>query len=247
MSEQTPLDILREYWGYEAFRGIQSDIINSILEGKDTLGLMPTGGGKSVCFQVPALMLEGVCIVVTPLISLMKDQVQQLKARGIKAEAVYSGMMKDDIVRILDNAVFGAYKLLYLSPERLSSELFLAKLVRMRRVSMIVVDEAHCISQWGYDFRPSYLQIAQIRHLLASAHVPILALTATATPKVVEDIQKQLEFKERNVFSMSFERKNLIYVVRETEDKGGEMLKILHGIPVGSAIIYARTRQQRWT
>ena len=244
MSEQTPLDILREYWGYEAFRGIQSDIINSILEGKDTLGLMPTGGGKSVCFQVPALMLEGVCIVVTPLISLMKDQVQQLKARGIKAEAVYSGMMKDDIVRILDNAVFGAYKLLYLSPERLSSELFLAKLVRMRRVSMIVVDEAHCISQWGYDFRPSYLQIAQIRHLLASAHVPILALTATATPKVVEDIQKQLEFKERNVFSMSFERKNLIYVVRETEDKGGEMLKILHGIPVGSAIIYARTRQQ---
>ena len=244
MSEQTPLDILREYWGYEAFRGIQSDIINSILEGKDTLGLMPTGGGKSICFQVPALMLEGVCIVVTPLISLMKDQVQQLKARGIKAEAVYSGMMKDDIVRILDNAVFGAYKLLYLSPERLSSELFLAKLVRMRRVSMIVVDEAHCISQWGYDFRPSYLQIAQIRHLLASAHVPILALTATATPKVVEDIQKQLEFKERNVFSMSFERKNLIYVVRETEDKGGEMLKILHGIPVGSAIIYARTRQQ---
>ena len=239
-----PLDILKQYWGYDSFRGIQSDIIESILAGKDTLGLMPTGGGKSICFQVPALMLEGLCLVVTPLISLMKDQVQQLKNRGVRAEAVYSGMMRDDIVRVLDNAVHGAYKLLYISPERLSSELFLAKLARMRQVSMIVVDEAHCISQWGYDFRPSYLQIAKIRRLLPVDDVPVLALTATATPKVVDDIQERLGFRARNVFSMSFERKNLIYVVRETEDRAGEMLHILRGVPTGSAIVYTRTRQQ---
>ncbi len=239
-----PLDILKQYWGYDSFRGIQSDIIESILAGKDTLGLMPTGGGKSICFQVPALMLEGLCLVVTPLISLMKDQVQQLKNRGVRAEAVYSGMMRDDIVRVLDNAVHGAYKLLYISPERLSSELFLAKLARMRQVSMIVVDEAHCISQWGYDFRPSYLQIAKIRRLLPVDDVPVLALTATATPKVVDDIQERLGFRARNVFSMSFERKNLIYVVRETEDRAEEMLHILRGVPTGSAIVYTRTRQQ---
>ncbi|MBR1668052.1 MAG: RecQ family ATP-dependent DNA helicase [Bacteroidaceae bacterium] len=239
-----PLDILKEYWGYDSFRGIQSEIIESICQGRDTLGLMPTGGGKSICFQVPALMFEGVCIVVTPLISLMKDQVQQLKQRGIKAEAVYSGMMRDDIVRVLDNAVLGAYKLLYISPERLSSDLFMAKLERMRQVSMIVVDEAHCISQWGYDFRPSYLQIAKIRQMLPSDSVPVLALTATATPKVVDDIQERLSFKEKNVFSMSFERKNLIYVVRETEDRAGELLKILQGVHNGSAIVYTRTRQQ---
>ena len=209
-----PLDILKEYWGYDSFRGIQSDIIESVLNGHDTLGLMPTGGGKSICFQVPALMRDGVCIVVTPLISLMKDQVQQLKNRGIKAEAVYSGMMREDIVRVLDNAVLGGYKLLYVSPERLSTEIFLAKLARMRQVSMIVVDEAHCISQWGYDFRPSYLQIAKMRNFLPNGDVPVLALTATATPKVVDDIQERLGFKEKNVFSMSFERKNLIYVVR---------------------------------
>ena len=239
-----PLDILKEYWGYDSFRGIQHDIIESILNGRDTLGLMPTGGGKSICFQVPALMMDGLCIVVTPLISLMKDQVLQLKRRGIKAEAVYSGMMHDDIIRVLDNAVLGAYKLLYISPERLSSELFLAKLARMRQVSMIVVDEAHCISQWGYDFRPSYLQIAKIRQLLPIENVPVLALTATATPKVVDDIQERLGFREKNVFSMSFERKNLIYVVRETEDRAGEMLHILQGVPEGSAIVYTRTRQQ---
>ena len=239
-----PLDILKEYWGYDSFRGIQHDIIESILNGHDTLGLMPTGGGKSICFQVPALMLDGLCLVVTPLISLMKDQVLQLKRRGVKAEAVYSGMMQDDIVRVLDNAVLGAYKLLYISPERLSSELFLAKLERMRQVSMIVVDEAHCISQWGYDFRPSYLQISKIRRLLPTDDVPVLALTATATPKVVDDIQEQLDFREKNVFSMSFERKNLIYVVRETEDRAGEMLHILQGVPNGSAIVYTRTRQQ---
>ena len=168
-----PLDILKEYWGYDSFRGIQSDIIESVLNGHDTLGLMPTGGGKSICFQVPALMRDGVCIVVTPLISLMKDQVQQLKNRGIKAEAVYSGMMREDIVRVLDNAVLGGYKLLYVSPERLSTEIFLAKLARMRQVSMIVVDEAHCISQWGYDFRPSYLQIAKMRNLLPNGDVPV--------------------------------------------------------------------------
>ena len=239
-----PLDILKEYWGYESFRGIQSDIIGSILEGRDTLGLMPTGGGKSLCFQVPALMREGLCIVVTPLISLMKDQVQQLKNRGIRAEAVYSGMMREDIVRVLDNAVLGAYKLLYISPERLSSDLFLAKLERMRQVSMIVVDEAHCISQWGYDFRPSYLQIAKIRQLLPARDVPVLALTATATPKVVDDIQERLGFREKNVYSMSFERKNLIYVVRGTENRVEEMLHILQSVPSGSAIVYTRTRQQ---
>ena len=239
-----PLDILKEYWGYDSFRGIQSDIIESVLKGRDTMGLMPTGGGKSICFQVPALMMEGVCIVITPLIALMKDQVQQLKNRGIKAEAIYSGMMRDDIIRVLDNAVLGAYKLLYISPERLSTEIFLAKLERMRQVSMIVVDEAHCISQWGYDFRPSYLQIAKIRRLLPDDGVPVLALTATATPKVVDDIQEQLGFREKNAFSMSFERKNLIYVVRETEDRAGEMLHILQGVPNGSAIVYTRTRQQ---
>ncbi|MDE5739663.1 MAG: RecQ family ATP-dependent DNA helicase [Bacteroidaceae bacterium] len=241
---QKPLDILKKHWGYDSFRGIQRDIIESILGGCDTLGLMPTGGGKSICFQVPALMMEGLCIVVTPLISLMKDQVQQLKQRGIRAEAVYSGMMHDDIVRVLDNAVLGAYRLLYISPERLSSELFMLKLRRMRHVSMIVVDEAHCISQWGYDFRPSYLQIAKIRQFLPCSDVPVLALTATATPKVVDDIQERLGFREKNVFSMSFERKNLIYVVRETEDRAGEMLHILQGVPNGSAIVYTRTRQQ---
>ncbi|MBO4673430.1 MAG: RecQ family ATP-dependent DNA helicase [Bacteroidaceae bacterium] len=239
-----PLDVLKEYWGYDSFRGIQGEVIGSVLDGRDTLGLMPTGGGKSICFQVPALIREGLCLVVTPLISLMKDQVQQLKNRGVKAEAVYSGMMRDDIIRVLDNAVLGGYKLLYISPERLSSDLFMAKLERMRQVSMIVVDEAHCISQWGYDFRPSYLQIAKIRQLLPSDDVPILALTATATPKVVNDIQERLHFREKNVFSMSFERKNLIYVVRETEDRVGEMLHILQGVPNGSAIVYTRTRQQ---
>ena len=237
------LDILKEYWGYDSFRGIQQEVIGSILEGHDTLGLMPTGGGKSICFQVPALMLDGLCIVVTPLISLMKDQVHQLKLRGIKAEAVYSGMMHEDIVRVLDNAVLGAYKLLYISPERLSSQLFQAKIERMRQVSMLVVDEAHCISQWGYDFRPSYMQIAKMRHSLPEG-VPVLALTATATPKVVDDIQERLAFREKRVFSMSFERKNLIYVVRATEDRTGELLHILQSVPTGSAIVYTRTRQQ---
>ena len=238
-----PLDILRQHWGYDSFRGIQSEVIESILSGRDTLGLMPTGGGKSICFQVPALLLDGLCLVVTPLISLMKDQVQQLKDRGVRAEAVYSGMMREDIIRVLDNAVLGAYKLLYISPERLASELFMAKLERMRQVSLIVVDEAHCISQWGYDFRPSYLQIARVRQLLPKSDVPILALTATATPRVVADIQERLGFRAENVLSMSFERKNLVYVVRETEDRPAEMLRVLRGVP-GSAIVYTHTRQQ---
>ena len=243
MTTERSLDILKRYWGYESFRDIQSEVIESVCQGRDTLGLMPTGGGKSLCFQVPALMRDGLCLVITPLISLMKDQVQQLKNRGIRAEAVYSGMMHDDIIRVLDNAVLGAYKLLYISPERLSSELFMAKLERMRQVSMLVVDEAHCISQWGYDFRPSYLKIADVRQLLPS-DVPVLALTATATPRVVDDIQERLGFRKKNVFSMSFERKNLIYVVRETEDRAGEMLHVLQGVPDGSAIVYTRTRQQ---
>lgn len=241
MAESKYLDILQHYWGYTSFRGIQQDIIESICSGRDTLGLMPTGGGKSICFQVPALAMEGLCIVLTPLVSLMKDQVQQLRNRNIRAAAIYSGMMRDDIICVLDNAIHGAYKLLYISPERLSSDLFRAKLVRMRKVSMIVVDEAHCISQWGYDFRPSYLQIAMLRQQFPS--IPVLALTATATPQVANDIQERLAFREKNLFSMSFERKNLVYVVRETQDRAQEMLHVLQSVPQGSAIVYTRTRQ----
>lgn len=235
-------DILKQYWGFDSFRGIQEEIIGSIGEGHDTLGLMPTGGGKSVCFQVPALAVEGLCIVITPLIALMKDQVRQLRAKGIKAAAVYSGMMREDVVRVFDNCILGNYKFLYVSPERLASDIFLAKLERMHHISMITVDEAHCVSQWGYDFRPSYLQIAHIRHLIPY-HVPVLALTATAAPKVVDDIMEKLEFKEKHVFSMSFERKNIIYVVRDTENKAEEMLHILSSVPQGSAIVYTRSRR----
>lgn len=237
-------DLLKQYWGYDAFRGIQADIVRSVCEGHDTLGLMPTGGGKSICFQVPALAMDGLCIVVTPLVSLMRDQVRGLHQRGIQAEAIYSGMMKDDILRILDNSVLGAYKLLYVSPERLNSELFRSKLQRMRQISMVVVDEAHCISQWGHDFRPAYRRIADLRLLLPQSDVPVLALTATATPEVVEDIQRQLAFRKSNVLSMSFERKNLIYVVRETEDRACEMLNVLTGVGQGSAIVYVRSRQE---
>lgn len=235
------LSILKQYWGYDSFRGVQADVIRSIGEGRDTLGLMPTGGGKSVCFQVPALAAEGLCIVVTPLIALMKDQVQQLRQRGIAAAAVYSGIPHEQLVTILDNAVLGAYKFLYLSPERLQSELMRAKLQRMVKVCMLVVDEAHCVSQWGYDFRPSYLQIADVRRLLPSG-VPVLALTATAPPRVARDIQLQLGFRAENAFSMSFERKNIVYVVRETENKMREALHILSSVPQGSAIVYTRSR-----
>ena len=234
------LDILHKYWGYPDFRGIQREIIESIGTGKDTLGLMPTGGGKSLTFQVPALAQDGVCIVITPLIALMKDQVEHLRHKGITAAAIYSGMSRDAIVTTLENCIFGGVKLLYISPERISSDLFQIKLKHMK-VSFITVDEAHCISQWGYDFRPSYLQIAVIRKLVPN--VPILALTATATPDVIDDIQERLGFTEKNVFRMSFERKNLVYVVRQAEDKEAEMVHILQSIPK-TAIVYCRTRKR---
>ena len=237
--------ILKKFWGYDDFRGIQREIIESIGSGHDTLGLMPTGGGKSITFQVPALAQEGTCIVITPLIALMKDQVDNLRRRGIKAAAIYSGLTHEEIIVTLENAIFGGIKLLYVSPERLSSELFQTKLRHMK-VSFITVDEAHCISQWGYDFRPSYLQIAQIRKLIPNA--PVLALTATATPQVVEDIQAKLTshlspLTSFNVFKMSFERKNLAYVVRHADDKIGELIHILKSTK-GSAIVYARSRRR---
>lgn len=232
--------ILREYWGYDNFRGIQEEIIQSICSGKDTLGLMPTGGGKSITFQVPALSLDGVCIVITPLIALMKDQVDHLKAKGISAAAIYSGMTRDEILKTLENAVFGAIKLLYVSPERIGSPLFQKKVSHMR-VSFITVDEAHCISQWGYDFRPAYLQIINLRKIKPEA--PILALTATATLKVIDDIQQCLAFHEKNVFRMSFERKNLAYVVRIAADKEAELVHILQAVP-GCAIVYVRSRKK---
>lgn len=234
------LDILKKYWGYEDFRGIQREIIESVGSGRDTLGLMPTGGGKSITFQVPALAQEGVCLVITPLIALMKDQVSHLRQRGIRAAAIHSDMTHSAILQALDNCVYGGTQILYVSPERLHSELFQAKFRHMK-VSFITVDEAHCISQWGYDFRPSYLHIAEIRQL--KPEIPMLALTATATKEVVEDIQEQLRFKEKNVFRMSFERKNLAYVVRKATDKPSELRHILNSVN-GSAIVYARSRKR---
>ena len=251
------VSILHKYWGFPDFRGIQREIIESIGAGKDTLGMMPTGGGKSLTFQVPALAQYGVCIVITPLITLMRDQVEHLLQLGIRAAAIHSDMRREEIVTILDNCVLGGVKILYISPERLSSELFQTKLRHMK-VSFITVDEAHCISQWGYDFRPSYLEIAKIRDLLASntqsttiaspsrgrsegASIPILALTATATPRVVDDIQNRLGFAEKNVFSMSFERKNLAYIVRTATDKQQELIHILKSTQ-GTAIVYVSSR-----
>ena len=233
-------EILKRYWGYDAFRDLQEEIITSIGEGKDTLGLMPTGGGKSITFQVPALAKEGMCLVITPLIALMKDQVENLKSRDIKAIAIYSGMTRQEIIVALENCIFGNYKFLYISPERLDTEIFRVKL-RSMNISMITVDESHCISQWGYDFRPAYLKIAEIRELLPG--IPVLALTATATPEVVKDIQQRLHFKKENVFRMSFERKNLAYIVRNTDNKTGEILHILNRMP-GSSIIYVRNRKR---
>ncbi len=230
---------LREYWGYPDFRGIQRDIIESISQGKDTLGLMPTGGGKSITFQVPALVMPGVCIVITPLIALMKDQVDHLRQKGIQAAAIYSGMSRREIITTLENCIFGGIKLLYVSPERLFSDIFKVKFKHMD-VSFVTVDEAHCISQWGYDFRPSYLSIAEIRQL--KPDTAILALTATATPKVIDDIQERLGFKQKNVFRMSFERSNLAYIVRETMDKYTELIHILNAVS-GSAIVYVRSRK----
>ena len=244
--------LLKQYWGYDDFRGIQREIIESIGSGRDTLGLMPTGGGKSITFQVPALAQEGTCIVITPLIALMKDQVANLRRRGIRAAAIYSGLSREEIIITLENCIFGDIRLLYVSPERLSSELFQTKLRHMK-VSFITVDEAHCISQWGYDFRPSYLEIAKIRKLLPG--IPVLALTATATPQVVEDIQEKLTppntslttnpspLTSFNVFKMSFERENLAYVVRRTADKREELIHILSSLK-GSAIVYARSRRR---
>jgi len=239
-------EILKQYWGYDDFRGIQRDIIESICLGHDTLGLMPTGGGKSITFQVPAMAMEGVCIVITPLIALMKDQVHHLRQIGIRAAAIYSGMQHDDILRTLENCILGSTKLLYVSPERLSSQLFQTKLRHMR-ISFITVDEAHCISQWGYDFRPSYLEIANIRHQLPG--IPVLALTATATPEVVADIcdklaspSTHLPSSSFHVFRMSFERKNLAYLVRNCPDKYYELIHILDG-ETGSAIVYVRSRR----
>ena len=237
---QKYLDILKQYWGYDHFRSLQGDIIRSIASGKDTIGLMPTGGGKSLTFQVPAMAMEGICIVVTPLIALMKDQVENLKKRGITAAAIYSGMSYDAIMMTLDNSVFGAYKFLYVSPERLATPVFIEK-VKQATVCLIAVDESHCISQWGYDFRPSYLRIADIRELLPD--VPVLALTATATPEVVKDIQKQLLFKEPNVFQKSFHRSNLAYVVRTVENKDENLIKILNNVP-GTSVVYVRNRKR---
>ncbi len=233
--------ILTKYWGFPDFRPLQEEVIKSLAdENKDVLALLPTGGGKSVIFQIPALAKEGMCLVITPLIALMKDQVENLKEKGIKAAAVYSGMSKGEIDIVLNNAVFGAYKFLYLSPERLSTRIFLARLPDMN-INFVAVDEAHCISQWGYDFRPSYLNIADIRKI--KPEVPFIALTATATPEVSKDIQDKLLFKEYNLFKKSFERKNLIYIVREVEDK----LKYLLKIAVkerGSGIVYVRSRKK---
>ena len=231
--------ILKHYFGYDSFRSIQLDIIKSIANGNNTLGLMPTGGGKSITFQVPALGMDGVCLVISPLISLMQDQVEHLKERGIKAEAIYSGKSHEEIQRILDNAIYGAVKFLYVSPERLQSSLFKAK-IRYMDIAFIVIDEAHCISQWGYDFRPSYLQI---KDLVWEVCKPVLALTASATPEVVKDICRNLNVEDDfNIFRMSFRRKNLRYVVRKVEDKFGQMCHILSSVE-GSAIVYTRNRK----
>ena len=240
MQEKDYLSILRKYWGYEDFRGIQREVIESIGAGRDTLCLMPTGGGKSITFQVPALAMKGVCIVFTPLISLMKDQVEALRRRGIKAAYITSHMEHEMVLTILENSIFGAYRFLYISPERLASSMFLNKLRRME-VCFITVDEAHCICQWGYDFRPSYLEISSIREYFPDC--PILALTATATRKTVSDIQQKLRFREENVLQMSFARDNLAYIVQPEDEIFGGIVRALQSIP-GSCIIYTRSRRK---
>jgi len=232
--------ILKTYWGYDQFRPLQEDIVRRILEGKDTLALLPTGGGKSICFQVPALAMDGICIVVSPLIALMQDQVQNLVRRGIKAVAITGGMSKKEIDVAFDNCVYGQIKFLYLSPERLQTELARVRIARMK-VNFFAVDEAHCISQWGYDFRPPYSQIAEIRELHPNA--PVLALTATATPQVAQDIMQRLAFKNGQVIQSSFRRDNLAYVVRETDDKLGQLLKVAKAVK-GSGVVYVRNRRK---
>ena len=235
---QQPIDILRQYWGHQAFRPMQEDIVRAALAGNDTLALLPTGGGKSICFQVPALCQEGITLVISPLIALMKDQVQNLQRRGIPSAAIYSGMSRREVDIIFENACNGAYKLLYLSPERLQTEMAIARIKRMN-VNLLAVDEAHCVSQWGYDFRPSYLQITSLRELLPK--VPILALTATATKEVLLDIQDKLAFHAPNVFRQSFRRDNLSYSVLYEDKKREKLLDILQHVP-GSGIVYVRTR-----
>ncbi|MCF8331156.1 MAG: RecQ family ATP-dependent DNA helicase [Bacteroidales bacterium] len=241
MSQEKDIhEVLKNYWGYSDFRPLQEDIIRSVIDGQDTLALLPTGGGKSICFQVPALALKGVCIVITPLIALMKDQVDHLKTRGIKAAAVYSGMTARQIDITLENAARGELKFLYCSPERLQTEMFRQRIQRMD-VNILAVDESHCISQWGYDFRPPYLKIAEIRPLIPDA--PALALTATATPEVVKDIQDKLHFPRENVFQKSFERKNLTYVVQHEEDKLNRLMRVITRIH-GTGIVYVRNRKK---
>lgn len=235
--------ILKKYWGHDTFRPLQLETIESVAAGRDTLVLMPTGGGKSVIYQVPALASEGVCIVITPLISLMKDQIDRLRSRRILAEAIHGGRGRQEIDRVLDNCIYGDVKFLYISPERVDSELFRMRFAKMK-VSLIAVDEAHCISQWGYDFRPAYLQIARLRDLQPEA--AILALTASATPKVAADIMQHLRFREPNLKQMSFARANLSYVVRRTEDKREHLLRIVNNVP-GSGIVYVRTREKTET
>ena len=234
-------EILKKYWGYDAFRPLQEDIIRSVGAGRDTLALMPTGGGKSLTFQVPTLAMDGLCLVVTPLIALMKDQVDNLRRRGIKATAVYMGMTTTEIDTQLDNCIFGDYKFLYLSPERLTTERFLTKL-RAMHVCLLAVDECHCISQWGYDFRPSYLRIAEIREALPT-DVPVLALTATATPQTVDDVQEKLRFRAPNVLRKSFARPNLTYTVQRCDNKQTELVHILQRTQ-GSAVVYVRSRKR---
>ena len=233
-------EILKRYWGYDGFRPMQEEIISAILNGEDTLALMPTGGGKSVCFQVPAMAKEGICLVVSPLIALIKDQIQNLNARGMRALAVYSGMNYHQIDVALDNAIYGDYKFLYVSPERLQTPLFQERVQKMN-INFLVVDEAHCISQWGYDFRPSYLEIKEIKKHIGK--VPTVALTATATKKVAEDIMRHLEFERPHVISSGFRRPNLSYVVRETDDKYGNILRICRAVQ-GSGIVYVRERKK---
>jgi ATP-dependent DNA helicase RecQ len=254
LAYMTAREALKTYFGYDDFRPLQEEIIYSVLEGRDTLALMPTGGGKSLCFQVPTMAMDGLCLVITPLIALMKDQVENLRKREIRAAAIYTGMTYEEQKVALDNCQWGPYHFLYVSPERLESEEFRERLARLP-VSLIAVDEAHCISQWGYDFRPSYLKIAEIREVVqanphplaaekrANTHVPILALTATATPEVVDDIQERLAFSEKHVLRKSFLRQNLSYVVRQTNKKADEIVHILSKVP-GSAIVYVRNRQR---
>lgn len=236
-----PADILRKHWGYEAFRGVQRDIIDSVLAGKDTIGLMPTGGGKSICFQVPTLCMGGLCIVVSPLVSLMQDQVRALRSKGLRAEFLHAGMTQEERSRVIDNCLLGPYHFLYVSPERVQSRHFQARLHQFARVCLICVDEAHCVSQWGHDFRPAYLNIPTLRQMLPH-QVPLLALTATATPPVIEDMTKQLRLREPEVVSMSFSRANLAYTVRETNDKEKAIVDLLKRHPNDCAIIYVRTR-----